>query len=120
MMVGPITDGGIIEIYVNDIRVDVSAGFMFRPNGIAQALSAFDISATPFDEMGNEIIEESEPSRYYNVARVDFQNLSSVYKRIRIVIIDANPVDTSFTPNNESFLFDEETNITTFCLSPAA
>lgn len=92
---------------------------MFRPNGIANALMDFDISVTPYDDQGNEIIEADEPSRYYNVARVRFQNMTNSYKRIRIVIIDANNVKTNYTPANASFVFDANSANTTFCLAPA-
>lgn len=118
ILIGSIADGGYISVYVNDVRVEVPSGFMFRPSGIAKALLNYDVVVTPFDDEGNKIMVESEPDRFYSVARAKFKNLSDMYKRIRIEIEDANTVEENFTPENESFNFDLATQITTFCLAP--
>ena len=115
--VGYISDVGLLEVYVDDVKVE-SGGFMFRPDGLANALMGFDISVTPYDAQGNEITEANEPDRYYSVERARFQNMTNSFKQIRIEIIDANIVNTNYTPANSSFVFDEDTNITTFCLAP--
>ena len=117
IMVGAITDGGLISVYVDDVLVGDEGNFMFRLDGIAPALADFDIEVTPYDVSGNEITVENVPGRYYRVERALFKNLSGVYKRIRIETLDADPVNTNYTPENATF--DWVTRITTFCLAPA-
>lgn len=118
IMVGAITDGGLIDVYVDDVLVVAESGFMFRLDGIAPALADFDIDVKPYDALGNEITVENVPGSYYSVDRVLFKNLSDVYKRIRIETIDANSVATNYTPENAAFDYDWDTVSTTFCLAP--
>ena len=119
ILVGAITDGGLISVYVDDVLVGDEGNFMFRLDGIAPALADFDIEVTPYDESGNEITVENVPGRYYSVERALFKNLSGVYKKIRIETVDADSVNTNYTPENATFDYDSTTASTTFCLAPA-
>ena len=118
IMVGAITNGGLIDVYVDDVRVVDESNYMFRLDGIAPALADFDIEVTPYDELGNEITVEDVPGSYYSVNRTLFKNLSDVYKKILIEIIDASPINTNYTPENATFDYDSFTDTTTFCLAP--
>ena len=118
IMVGEITDGGVIEVYVDDVRVADGSFFMFGLDGIAPALADFDIEVTPYDGLGNEITVEDVPGSYDSVKRALFKNLSDVYKKILIELVDANPIDTNYTPENATFNYNPYTDTTTFCLAP--
>ena len=118
IMVGAITDNLMMDVYVDGVPVVAGNYYMFRIEGVSLALADLGIEVTPYDALGNEITVESVPGQYYHVDRVLFKNLSDVYKRIRIELIDSEAVDTNYTPENAAFDYDLDTRITTFCLSP--
>jgi|GEM_PF-4429471 len=115
--VGTITDGGIINVYLNDQWLNAENVFFFRNGGASDLLRQAGIQVTPLTSTGLPATDSGE-GHYYDAERARLVNTTTDYKRIRIELLDANSVDDNFTPENGSFEFNPETNITTFCLSP--
>jgi hypothetical protein len=115
--VGVITDGGLIEVYLNDVLLEVETNFFFRIGGAAEKLRMHGIDVTALTAQGLPALDHGG-GRYYEAEQAAFSNTTSNYQKIRIKTIDANAVDQNHTPENESFDSESEPNTTTFCLAP--
>lgn len=116
--IGSITDGGIINVYLNDQWLNANDIFFFRNGGASDLLRQAGIEVTPLTSSG-ELATDSGGGRYYDADRASIVNTTSVQQNIRIVLLDANSVDRNYTLENQSFRFDPQTSETTFTLSPA-
>lgn len=115
--VGTITDGGIINVYLNDQWLNTENIFFFRNGGASDLLRQAGIQVTPLTSTGLPATDSGE-GRYYDAERARLVNTTPDYKKIRIELIDASSVDQNFTPENGSFEYNPQTNVTTFCLAP--
>ena len=115
IIVGRISDGGIIEIFVNGQGLGLSHPYR---EGAASALLGMGIEMIPLDANGNVLTIESLVINDL-AERAHFINHTNQYKQIQIVLGDASQVKNNYTPANQSFNYDSATQITTFCLAPA-
>lgn len=115
IIVGIISDSGIINIEVNHQSLGFSHPYR---DGVVNTLSDLGIEMIPMDENNNVLTFEGLLIND-QASRAHFINHTNEYKRIRIELGDASKVRTNYTPENDSFDFNTETNITTFCLAPA-
>ncbi|WP_109441891.1 hypothetical protein [Acinetobacter haemolyticus] len=119
--IGTITDGGIIDVYLNDEIVPVDSNFFFRVGGASEKLRQVGINSIALNEDGTPATDYGNGD-YYDVYRARLINLTDDYQKIRIEALDANPVDINFTPENESFFYVDSDfeSFATFCLAPTS
>ncbi|WP_448761894.1 hypothetical protein [Acinetobacter tandoii] len=115
IIVGRISDGGIIEIFVNGQGLGLSHPY---GDGVVNILLSMGIEMIPLDANGNVLTIESLAINDL-AERAHFINHTNQYKQIQIVLGDASQVKNNYTPENQSFNYDLVTQITTFCLAPA-
>ena len=119
IVIGTITDGDVIRVFLNDQLLDAQNKFFFRNGGASDLLRQAGIQVTPLTSSGLPATDSGD-GRYYDAEQSRLLNTTPSYQKIRIEMVDANPVDQNFTPENSSFEYNPEANITTFCLSPAS
>lgn len=116
--VGSITDGGHIQVYLNDAWIQVTVPNFFRDGGSANILTSMGIQITALTITGAPATDIGG-GQYVDARSARFVNTTSETHRIRIVPGDADFVDRNYTLENQSFRFDPQTSETTFTLSPA-
>lgn len=112
--VGSLNDGGYYEVYVNDVRLqNVRA---YKPNGnFRSELDEYGITLIPLDSNHNPV---EQIDNYVPGAEIGyFINNTNFDIRIKILTIDANPIQTVYpdTGNNSWNLIPGGIE---FCLAP--
>ncbi|WP_448761476.1 hypothetical protein [Acinetobacter tandoii] len=115
IIVGRISDSGIIEIFVNGQGLGLSHPYR---DGTVNTLLGMGIEMIPLDANGNVLTIEGLVINDL-ADRAHFINHTNQYKQIQIVLGDASQIKNNYTQENQSFNYDSSTQITTFCLAPA-
>ena len=116
---GILTYGGYYKIFVNDFEI-LESNRLFKEEVWARSLSRilkddFNVVLLP---LKRDLSISTDPF-FNDVENGRFENRNNSYVKIRIVTIDASPIDQQFAPLNGSFqLTPRPEEGASFCLSP--